>query len=137
MLQDTIENLKVERKILDDLIARAEKLLDDISGTRCVVSFKGFDSPTTMPEPAPTTMPEPNPMKNFDEEYAAIQGLGTADAAARLIKGRHATTRAILAQLQLYGHKVGGKKPLVTLYSALTRSKVIRRFPDKKWGSLL
>jgi hypothetical protein len=123
MIQNTIEQLKAERKVLDDLIERAEKLQGDIAGLQFIIR---------------STMPDPEPMRNAEGgESAAIQGLSTAEAAARLLKGMPATTHGVLCLLARHGHKVGGKKPLVTLYSALKRSKVIRRLPDKKWGSLL
>ena len=109
--------MKAERNRLDELIRKAEEIQNYISWVRSRM--------------------EPEPMKNFEGGSSAIFSLSLPDAVAILIKGAPATTKEILDLLKSHGRFVGGKKPLVTLYSALTRSKVIRRLPDKKWGSLL
>lgn len=127
MIQDVVDQMKAER---DRLKAEGDRLNELIAKAEEIQRYIAYVPHGIQEDP-------PELMRNAEGESAAIQGLGTAEAAARLIKGEPATTHKILYLLERHGHKVGGKKPLVTLYSALKRSKVIRRFPDKKWGNLL
>ena len=127
MLEKIIELLKAQRDILNDLIFKTEHLNGGILRIQEELNRMAAGRPDA----------KVDIMMGGGSKSTRRFPLPLADAVAIAIKGTPATTAEILKLLKESGRSVGGKKPAVTLYSALSRSKKIRRLPGKKWGSLI
>jgi hypothetical protein len=130
-IDNVIEDLKAKRNYLDELIQRAEKLKEAILGSGMITgNISGAGLGEQVDALAECLPPNLN-------KVLYMQRTSLGSIVATLIKDKPAKTGEILAMLESNGRKVGGKRPMVTLYSALSRSQFVKRLSNKTWRSLL